>query len=557
VNPAIMRFALGRDPAISVPSELQPRFKNQPPPMFRISAQKFLITLCALSSAYSAPADWPQWRGPARNGSLDSGPALADSWGAEGPRILWDSELIPSDDDGGHGSPVLADGRVYLSVVWHSDEPSETRTITDLIMRVRLGHQNASPLGKELIEKIESARESLAPTLRGAKLEEFIEKFIQENLDRKKRELFGSWISSRFKKGKLAIPLGDYDKLKARVEKPFASQSEFEAWVNAQGFADHVKQAVLDAVPASKRVAEDTVICLDANSGKTIWITRAPGEPKGRNCSSTPCVAGGLVFAMGSTHLYAVNTETGKLHWSQPLSSKAPGSSPLVVDGVVFAQAGKLCAFDAGTGKPLWEQPSVTGSNASPTLWQDASTKLIVCNSRNELAGVDPSSGKIVWSIPGGGDSTPAIQGNLAAVLSSKDSIGFAGYQISATDAKQLWNHPTDARRSQSSPILSQGHAYLFEDNEHRCIHLASGKVAWTQKISSSITSPVMADAKIFIVTNNGNTLSMLRATPEERVELGKATIRALWVPSPSIGDGKLFVRHRQGVRCYDLSKAN
>ena len=525
--------------------------------MSKLSPPNFLIILCTASIAHSAPADWPQWRGPGRNGALHSGPALADSWTADGPRTLWESDPIPSDDDGGHGSAVLADGRVYLSVVWHRDEPSETRTITELIMRVRLGHQSPSALGKELIEKVESTRESLSPTLRGAKLEEFIEKFLQENLDRKKRELLGGWVSSRFKKGKLAIPLDDYEKLKSRIEKPFASQSEFEIWVNSQGFADHVKQAVLDAVPASKRVAEDTVICLDASSGKTIWMTRAPGEPKGRNCSSTPCVAGGFVFAMGSTHLYAVNAETGKLQWSQPLSSKAPGSSPLVVDGVVFAQAGKLTAFDAETGRQLWEQAAVTGSNASPALWQDADAKLIVCNSRSELAGVDPATGKVVWSIPGGGDSTPAIQGDFAAVLSSKDSIGFAGYEISAAGANQLWNHPTDARRSQSSPVVHDGHAYLFEDNEHRCVNLSSGKVAWTQKISSSITSPVMADGKIFVVTNNGNTLTMVKATPEDRVELGKATIRALWVPSPSIGDGKLFVRHRQGVRCYDLAKAN
>ena len=515
------------------------------------------LTLCLAATSTAAPADWPQWRGPDRNGTLNSGPSLSDSWAADGPRTLWESEPIPSDDDGGHGSAVLSDGRVYLSVVWHRDEPSETRTITELIMRVRLNHQNPSALGKELIEKVESTRESLPPTLRGAKLDEFIEKFIQENLDRKKRELFGSWVSGRFKKGKLAIPLADYEKLKSRVEKPFASQAEFEDWVNSQGFADHVKQAVLDAVPASKRVAEDTVICLDANSGKTLWMTRAPGEPKGRNCSSTPCVSGGFVFALGSTQLYAVNAETGKLQWSQPLGSKAPGSSPLVLDGVVLVQAGKLTAYDGGTGKQLWEQAAITGSNASPAVWQNNSARLIVCNSRSELVGVDPATGAVAWTIPGGGDSTPCIQGDLAAVLSSKDSLGFAGYKISATGAQQLWNHPTDARRSQSSPVIYQGHAYLFEDGEHRCVDLASGKVAWSQKIPSSITSPLIADGKIFVVINNGNTLTMLKATPEDRVELGKATIRALWVPSPSVGDGKLFVRHRQGVRCYDLTKAN
>ena len=515
------------------------------------------LMLCLLVAAPAAPSDWPQWRGPARNGVLATGPSLADAWAADGPRTLWESEPIPSDDDGGHGSAVLSQGRVYLSVVWHRDEPSETRTITELIMRVRLNHQNPSALGKELIDKVEATRESLSPTLRGAKLDEFVEKFLQENLDRKKRELLGGWVSGRFKKGKLAIPLGDYEKLKSRIEKPFASQAEFESWVNAQGFADHVKQAVLDAVPASKRVAEDTIICLEAQSGKTLWMTRAPGEPKGRNCSSTPCVSGGFVFALGSTHLYAVNAETGKLQWSQALGTKAPGSSPLVLDGIVYVQAGKLAAYDGGTGKQLWEQPAVTGSNASPAVWQNGPAKLIVCNARNELVGVDPATGAIAWTIAAGGDSTPAIEGDLAAVLSSKDSLGFACYKISAMGAQQLWNHPTDARRSQSSPVIYQGHAYLFEDGEHRCVNLASGKVSWSQKIPSSITSPLVADGKIFVVMNNGNTLSMLKATPENRIELGKATIRALWVPSPSIADGKLFVRHRQGLRCYDLTKTN
>lgn len=509
-----------------------------------------------LLNTMPAAADWPQWRGPERNGALLDHTVLAGNWSAEGPPKLWESESIPSDDDGGHGSVVVANGRVYLSVVWHRDEPSETRTITDLILRVRLNYQNAAALGKELVEKIESTRESLSPSLRGAKLDAFIEAFNSENLDRKKRELFGGFVSGRFKKGKLAIPLQDYETLRARVEKPFASQAEFEGWLNAQGFADHVKQAVLDAVPASKRVAEDTVVCLDAKSGKTLWMTKAPGEPKGRNCSSTPCVSNGHVFAIGSTHLYSVDAQTGKLEWAQPLPAKAPGSSPLVVDHAVVIQAGKLCAYDLASGKPLWEQPNVAGSNASPAVWGQGAGSILVCNGRNELSGVQPKTGEILWTTPGGGDSTPAIKGDLAAVLSAKENIGFAGYRISATGAEKLWNHPTDARRSQSSPVLYEGHAYLFEDGEHRCVNLESGKIAWTQKITSSITSPVLADGKIFVLGSNGNNLLMIKATPEDRVELGKAIVRALWVPSPTVADGKIFIRHRQGVHCYDLAKS-
>lgn len=525
-------------------------------PPSHASALALLLSFAAPLFA-AAPADWPQWRGPTRDGALAGGPALTSTWSTDGPPKLWESEPIPSDDDGGHGSVVIAGGRAYLSVVWHRDQPSETRTITDLILRTQLGHQSPASLGKELVAKIEATRESLPPTLRGAKLDEFIQKFIEEHLDKKQRQLFSGFISGRFKKGKLAIPLGDYEKLQTRVEKPFASQAEFEQWVSAQGFADHVKTAVLAAVPPTQRVAEDTVICLDVKSGQTLWMAKTPGEPKGRNCSSTPCVAGGRVFALGSTHLNAVDAVSGKLLWSQPLPSKAPGSSPLVLDGAVVILAGKLAAYDAATGKQLWEQPKVSGNNASPSAWQKDGKTIVICNSRNELAGVDLKTGAVLWTTPGGGDSTPAIAGDRAVVLSRDAKVGFAGYRLSATGAEKVWNHPTDALRSQSSPVIHGGHAYLFEDGEHRCVNLETGKIAWAQKVASSITSPVVADGKIFVVMNNGNNLLMLKATPEDRVELGKANVRALWIPSPSIADGKVFLRHRDRVRCYDLTAGN
>jgi outer membrane protein assembly factor BamB len=132
--------------------------------------------------------------------------------------------------------------------------------------------------------------------------------------------------------------------------------------------------------------------------------------------------------------------------------------------------------------------------------------------------------------------------------------VGFAGYRLSDRGIEKLWNHPTDARRSQSSPVIYNGYAYLFEDGDHRCVHLESGKMAWSQKVTSSITSPVLADGKLYVVGGNGNNLLMVKASPDERVELGKAVIKALWVPSPTVADGKLFVRHRHGVFCYDLT---
>jgi outer membrane protein assembly factor BamB len=519
---------------------------------------RFLLPLAAWfagAALAAAASDWNQWRGPNRNGVLPQSVPLLDAIPAEGLKELWSSDPIPSQDDGGLGSVVIAEGRAYLSVVWHTDVPSETRTFTDLVMR-NLGYQNPAGLGKEKIAKLEAARLSLPPTLRGAKLDEFADKWIEENLDRKQRQTIAGMIKGRFKKGKLAIPFEDYEKMQAMVDKPFPNETAFRNWVEAQGFADHVKQEIYEKMPPTKRVAEDTVICLDLATGKIVWKFAAPGEPKGRNCSSTPAVVGGKVFALGSTHAYCVDARTGKQVWASPLPAKGPGSSPLVVNGVVVVNAGRLAGYDAATGRELWKQDKAGGGNSSPVAWQAGGRTLAICNSRSGIVAVDLKTGEVAWTAPGGGDSTPAILGDTLAVQVRDSKLGFVAYQLSLTGAEKLWNHPFDPVRTQSSPILHEGRAYLMDDGVHYCWDLATGKLVWQASVPSTIASPVLADGKIFVLINNGNNLQVLKAGGNERIELGKANVRAAWCPSPAIADGKLVLRMKDGVKCFNVAAA-
>lgn len=60
---------------------------------------------------------WPQWRGPLRNGQAVDSPPLADRWSGSGPRRVWamhDIRMAPIQYMGGAGSPIVADGRVYV-----------------------------------------------------------------------------------------------------------------------------------------------------------------------------------------------------------------------------------------------------------------------------------------------------------------------------------------------------------------------------------------------------------------------------------------------------------
>jgi len=515
-----------------------------------------LLAVSSLATVFAVTVsanDWPQWRGPERNGVATGSGPLINSVPADGIRKLWSSEPIPSADDGGLGSVVTWNGRAYLSVVWHREVPSETRTITDIVMR-NLGQMNFTTIGEANLAKLEEARVNTASKLRGGKLDEFIQQWIGENLDRKQQQLASSWVTARFKKGRLAIPFEDYDKLDARVGKPFPSDAAFRDWVEAQGFAEQTKREVYEKVPPTMRVAEDTVVCIEIASGRTLWKTAVPGEPRGRNCSSTPAVADGKVFALGSTQAHCVDALTGKLLWSAPLPGKAPGSSPLVAGGRVFVNCGQLVAFDAATGKQVWRQDKAGGSNASPVLWRDASdAELVICNGRNALAAVKPDTGAIVWSTPGGGDSTPAFSGNHLAVQMKSAAIGFAVYEISPTTITRKWNHASDPRRTQSSPIIHEGRVYHMEDGEQFCWELAGGKLLWKESVPGEISSPILADGKIFVPINKGNNIQILRAGGE-RVELGKALVRATWCPSPTIAEGKLLLRMKDGIQCFDIA---
>ena len=63
----------------------------------------FLLSLCAY------PADWPQWRGPGRNGvSLETG--LLKEWPMQGPRLAWQAKDIGD----GYSTPSVVGNRIYV-----------------------------------------------------------------------------------------------------------------------------------------------------------------------------------------------------------------------------------------------------------------------------------------------------------------------------------------------------------------------------------------------------------------------------------------------------------
>src|SRR5215472_14928719 len=73
----------------------------------RMTTRSLLLVIGLSLSALAA--DWPQWRGPQRDGvSQETG--LLKEWPKEGPKLLWQQKDIGF----GYSTPAVAGSRLYL-----------------------------------------------------------------------------------------------------------------------------------------------------------------------------------------------------------------------------------------------------------------------------------------------------------------------------------------------------------------------------------------------------------------------------------------------------------
>jgi hypothetical protein len=66
-----------------------------------------LLLFGCLFTVKAMSQDWPQWRGQNRDGIATDCPLR--SWPVTGPKLLWKSDFIPANLEGGYGSVSIAD----------------------------------------------------------------------------------------------------------------------------------------------------------------------------------------------------------------------------------------------------------------------------------------------------------------------------------------------------------------------------------------------------------------------------------------------------------------
>lgn len=520
-----------------------------------LNKTKHIIFFSLIISIQTFGTSWNQWRGSERNGHAQGKIKLDNQWPKDGPITLWESDEIPSQDYGGFGSVIAGPNHAYLSLVWHKDVPTETRTISDLVLR-KLGVRKIN-LPSEIIQKAEASRLSLSPRLRGTKLDDWIDEWIKQNLSTKQALTVGSLLASRFKKGKLAMPISVINRLHEIKNKTFTNQEALDHWLDQQNFNDEIKQKVSQGVPPTKQVAEDVVLSIDLNSGTIIWKTSLESVPTGRKSSSTPCLHNGKIYAIGSERIYCLDAQSGNHNWDQKLPTQEIASSILHYKKIVVVLAGNLRAYDQENGNLVWENESVNGKAASPSIWKIGGQEFIVCNSNKNVVLINPSNGKTFWEGPGGGSSTPVCYRDIMLVHGNQEQVGLIAYQFANDNINELWRIPKLTRRSDSSPLIKNGYAYLIGAGMRMCVNLYTGNIIRKIPAKHDISSPILADGKILAYEINGSFLKMIDCNPNNFEEIQKAKINALKCTSPSLAGTKLLVRKENKIICLELGNFN
>ncbi len=333
---------------------------------------------------------------------------------------------------------------------------------------------------------------------------------------------------------------------------------------------------------------EEVVTALDVQSGEPKWTAQWPGSMRvpffaARNGSwirSTPATDGQRIYVAGMLgRLVCLDNATGKIEWEIDFSERygtkredfGQVCSPLIVDADVQKDNAVYIQCSAGflklnrlTGEEIWRTLDTGGGMmsggafSSPFVATVAGKKQILVQTREELAGVDMDSGKVLWRQP-----VPNFRGmNILTPTCYKDTVFTSsykqrsfGYQISAGGdgftVTESWTAPSKAYMS--SPVIIGDHVFMhLESKRLACLDLVSGETKWISKQRfGDYWSMVATDDKILALDSKG-VLYLLKANPEKLEILGQVDLATndSWAHVAIVGD-RVFVRGLNSMAVY------
>jgi len=287
----------------------------------------FSAVLTSSAGVGASTSDWPQWRGPERDGTSKEG-GLLRRWPAGGPKLLWQVNDIGD----GYSTPVVVGTRIYLL----SNRGMENEFVQALSTRDgkvvwttrvgNVGNPNQNP---------PYAKARSTPTVDG----DFLYALGSDG-DLACLEARGGRI--RWQKN-LRTEFGGQPGEWAYAESPLIDG---------------------DAVVVTPGGAQATMVALNKKTGALIWKSAIPGGDPAGYASAIAVQGGGRrqYVQLLSKGLVGVDARTGQFLWRYKEVAKGPAQyfTPVGRDGYVYCGAlgvgGGLVRFKPDGGGVAAEQ---------------------------------------------------------------------------------------------------------------------------------------------------------------------------------------------------------
>lgn len=268
-----------------------------------------LVALLALSITLPSSADdWPQWRGPKRDGiSQETG--LLKEWPAEGPKLLWQAKEI----GGGYSTPSVVGEWIYVM----GNEEMENEFVQALAVKdgKRAWSTRVGKVGKNEGPQYPGSRST--PTVDGDLL-----------------YALGS-------DGDLAC----VEKANGKVRWSKNLRTDFGGkpgnWVYAE--SPLVDGDVVVCTPGGSNA---TIVALNKKNGETIWKSAVPGGEQAAYASAIVVDFGGVkqYVQFLQKGVVGVDAKTGKFLWRYDQTAKGSPANiptPVAADGFIYTGTGR------------------------------------------------------------------------------------------------------------------------------------------------------------------------------------------------------------------------
>ncbi len=358
------------------------------------------------------------------------------------------------------------------------------------------------------------------------------------------------------------------------------------------------KDRIYTMYRSERQASDESVIALDAKTGKTIWEKRysaalpKPVDTDGKGPNSTPLIVGKNVYAIGTNAVVrCFDKETGKLIWTRDLcrefNSPALGGygysvSPLAYKDLLIVPLGyrppptadgddtndepssknancSVIALRLSDGKLVWESSDYVVWQSSPSMIRFRGQDQIVVLMTDAVAALNPLTGVEIWRLTFEDSSlhcmTPWWNGkNLLVFASGGSGEGRAielFHENGKTVARERWaNHKMISMIyigvEIDNTLFMPGNSRFYGFN------LTSGERKWIERGFDS-PSCLFADGKLLILDRNGVlTIARPKADGLEVLSQCQAMQRDA-LTCPTLIGQTLYIRDRESVVALDL----